>query len=87
MNRLKRYQRKWFFLSLTGVAVLSIANLTDGAIRECEFPNIQTSLPGACLDGTLVCTPSNPMIGDFNNNGKLDAGDLVIMQRAVLGLN
>ena len=86
MNRLKRYQRKWFFLSLTGVAVLSIANLTDGAIRGNPPPDVRNSLPAVCLDGTTVCTPENPMRGDFNNNGVLDAGDLVVLQRAVLGL-
>ena len=66
--------------------MLSIANLTDGAIREPSGPPVSNSLPTVCLDGATVCAPENPMRGDFNNNGKLDVGDLLILQRAVLGV-
>jgi len=38
------------------------------------------------LTGQITATPGELLLGDLNNNTALDAGDLVLLQRAVLGL-
>jgi subtilisin family serine protease len=38
------------------------------------------------VTGQITATPGELLLGDLNNNTALDAGDLVLLQRAVLGL-
>jgi subtilisin len=38
------------------------------------------------VTGQITATPGELLLGDLNNNDELDAGDLVLLQRAVLGL-
>ena len=39
-----------------------------------------------CILGTRTPTPAQRTAGDLNRNGRLDAGDLVVLTRKVLGI-
>jgi len=86
MNRLELYHRKWKYSVVASLVILIFLHAAsgNGAIRPPSDPPVSNSLPAVCLSGATVCTPTDPMRGDFNGNGELDAGDLVIMHRAVL---
>jgi hypothetical protein len=53
----------------------------DGVLNAADVL-IMTQL----VTGQIAATPVELLLGDLNNNAALDVGDLVLLQRVILGL-
>ena len=79
----KQFNRLWFNILIIAILFL-LVGIANAAVRPEPPPSVQTHLTTVCLDGSVVV--ECPQWGDLNYDGEVNLGDLLLLQRRILGL-